>query len=73
MNCKISKNDLNYKSTHKKKLTILVNIHCLLFLRDIHEGHLSIEGADNKQSKHANELKNFDKGTKTLDKKSFLK
>ena len=44
-----------------------------MFLRDIHEGHLSIEGADNKQSKHANELKNFDKGTKTLDKKSFLK
>ena len=44
-----------------------------MFLRDIHEGHLSTEGADNKQSKHANELKNFDKGTETLDKKSFLK
>ena len=44
-----------------------------MFLRDIHEGQLSIEGADNKQSKFANELKNFDKGTKTLDKKSFLK
>ena len=57
----------------QKKLIILVYIHCLLFLRDIHEGHLSVEGADNKQSKFANELKNFDKGTKTLDKKSFLK
>ena len=44
-----------------------------MFLRDIHEGQLSIEGANNKQSKFGNELKNFDKGTKTLDKKSFLK
>ena len=33
---------------------------------------MSIEGADNKQSNFANELNNFDRGTKTLDKKSFL-
>ena len=38
----------------------------------MHERHLSIEGADNKQSNFANELKNFDKGIKTLDKNSFL-
>ena len=33
---------------------------------------MSIEGADNKQSNFANELNNFDKGIKTLDKNSFL-
>ena len=50
----------------------MVNINCLLFLRDIHERHLSIEGADKKQSNFSDELKNFDKDTKTLGKKSFL-
>ena len=44
----------------------------IAFLRNIHEGHLSIEKADNKQSDFANELKNFDKGIKTFEKKSFL-
>ena len=33
----------------------------IVFLRDINEGHLSIEGADNKQSNFTDELKNFDK------------
>ena len=33
----------------------------------MHEGHLLIKGADNNQSNFPNELKNFDKGTKTLD------
>ena len=30
-----------------------------------------MERVDNRLSNFANELKNFDKGTKTLDKKSF--
>ena len=38
----------------------------------MHEKHLSIEGADNKQSKFANELRGFYKGIKGLEKKSFL-
>ena len=52
----------------------MVNIHSLLFLRDIHEGYLSLEDADNKQSKFATELKNFDKGIKIVIKikKVFL-
>ena len=45
----------------------------IVFLRDIHEKHLSIEGADNKQSKFANELKDFDKGIKLLEKKVIFK
>ena len=42
------------------------------FLRDIHEGHLSLENADHKQNNFAIDLKNFEKGTKKLSKKSFL-
>ena len=40
------------------------NIHCILFLRDIKNGYLSLEKADDNQSNFANE-----KGTKTLVKK----
>ena len=49
-----------------KEILNLVNTHYpLFFLRDIHEGHLSREKADNKQSNFANELKIF-QGTKNL-------
>ena len=41
------------------------------FLRDIHEGHLSIEKADDKKSNFINELKKFDKAIKTLKKSIF--
>ena len=56
-----------------KKLIILVEIHYLLiFLRDIHKKHLSIEKAGNKQNNFANEWKNFDKGTNCLGKQSLI-
>ena len=56
-----------------KRLTIWVNVcYNLLFLRDILEGHLSLEDADNKQSYFASELKNFNKGIKTIEKSSFI-
>ena len=42
-----------------------------MFLRDIHEGYLSLENVGHKQNNFAIELKNFEKGTKTLEKKSF--
>ena len=57
-----------------EKLIILVNIHYLLFfLRDIHEGYLSLENAYLKQSNFAIELKNFGNSRKTLEKKTFFK
>ena len=57
-----------------EKLIILVNFDYLLFfLRDIHNVYLSLEKASNKQSNFANELKNFEKFTKIVEKKSFLK
>ena len=67
----IKKDDLNYKSKGGKTYSFSKYSRPIVFLRGIHEGHLSIEGADNKQSNFANELENFDKGTKTLDKNSF--
>ena len=36
-----------------QKFIILVNICHLLFLRNIHEGHLSLEDADEEQSNFA--------------------
>ena len=38
----------------------------------MHEEHLSIEKAGNKQSNFANKLKNFDKSIKIREKKYFL-
>ena len=43
-----------------------------MFLRDAHEGYLSLENADNTQSNFAIGLKYFEKGKKTLEKKSIL-
>ena len=68
----IKKDDLNYKSKRGKIYNFSKYSLPILFLRDINEGHLSIGKADNKQSNFAKELKNFDKGTKSLDKKYFL-
>ena len=66
----IKKDDLNYKSKRGKTCTS-VKIYYKLFLRDMHEEHLSIEKADNKQVNFANEINNFGKGIKTLGKSLF--
>ena len=69
----IKKHDLkNYKSKRGKTYNFSKHSLPLVFSRDIHEGDLSIEKADNKQSNFANELKNFGKGIKTIEKKFFL-
>ena len=52
-----------------KKLTTLVNIiYLLIFLRDIHEGYLSLEDADDEQCNLVAKLNNLDKGTRELKK-----
>ena len=43
-----------------------------MFLRDTYEQHLSIDKVDNKQSNCVNEWNNFEKGTKSFGKRSFL-
>ena len=54
-----------------EKFIILMNILCLFFLRDIHEGHLSLEDADDKQSNFAAKLKNLYKVIKTIQREVF--
>ena len=43
-----------------------------MFVTDVHEGNLSLEGADEKQSHLINELKDMGKGKIPLEKKSLL-
>ena len=68
----IKKDDLNYKSKRGKTYNFSKYSLPTVSLRDIHKGHLSIEGPDNKQSNFANELKNFEKGIKGLEKKFII-
>ena len=68
----IKKNVLNYKSKQEKTNNFSKYSLPIVFLRNIHERHLSIEKADDKQSNFTNELKNFDIGMKGLEIKSFL-
>ena len=62
----IKKDYLNYKSKRRKTYNFSKYLLAIVLLRDIPEGYLSIEKADNKQSNFFNELNIFDKGTKTL-------
>ena len=41
-----------------------MNIPCLYFLRDIHEGHLSLKNTDDEEINFAAKLTNLDKGKK---------
>ena len=69
----INKNDdLHYKPKHRKAYKFGKYSLPIAFLRDINEGYLSLKNANLKQSNFAIELKNFEKDTKTLEKKVFF-
>ena len=53
--------DLNYKSKCGKTYNFAKYSLPIAFLRDIHEGHLSLENADLQQSNFALELKKIEK------------
>ena len=53
----IKNDDLNYKSKLKKTYNFGKYSLPTVFLRDIHEGYLSLENADFRQSNFAIELK----------------
>ena len=55
-----------------EKFITLKNIFWILFLRNIHEGHLSLNDADDEQSNFAAKLNNLDKGKKTIKKGFFI-
>ena len=44
----------------------------IAFLRDIHEGHLSLENVDDDQSNFAAKLKSLDEGKNTIEKGGFF-
>ena len=69
----IKKDGLNHKSSYGNtydfgKYSLLI----VFFFRDAHEGYISLENADLKRGNFAIELKSFEEGTKTIEKKSFL-
>ena len=43
-----------------------------MFLRDIHEGYLSLKDTNDEQIKFPNKLKSIDKSIKLIEKKFFL-
>ena len=67
----IKKDDLNYKSKGRKTYNFGKYSLLIVFSKDIHEWYLSLENADLQQSNFTIELKNSEKGTKSLEKKSF--
>ena len=67
----IKKDKLNYKPKREKTYTLGKYSLPIIFLRYIHAGYLSLENDDHRQSNFAFELKNFEKGTKTLEKSLF--
>ena len=60
----IKRDELHYKSKRRKVYNFNEYSLPIAFQRDIHEGHLSIEDSDDKQSNFAAKLKNLDKGKK---------
>ena len=60
------------KSSCKKTYDFCKYCLYIIFLRDIHERYLSYKDADDEQSKFANNLRNIDKGLKSVEKIVFL-
>ena len=55
----IKTDELYYKSRLEKTYNVGEISLSIVFLRDIHEGHLSLKDVDDKQSKFVNEIKNI--------------
>ena len=67
----IRTDNLRYKSKSRKVYNFSEYSLPIVFLRDIHEGHLSLKYGDDEQSNFVAKRKNLDKGKKQL-KKSFF-
>ena len=68
----IKTDELQYKSKRRKVYNFNEYSLHILFLRDIHEGHLSLEYADDEQSNFAAKLKNFEKCKKKTNEKELV-
>ena len=68
----INKTDeLHYKPTRRKLCNFKKCYLPIVFLRDTHEGLLSLEDVDDEKSNFAAKLKNLDKCRKTIGKEFF--
>ena len=68
----IKKDDLNYKSKYRQTYNLGKYSLPIIFLRDMFEAHLSTEKTDNQPNNFANELKNFEKTTKTFEENCLV-
>ena len=69
----IKTDELHYKSKRRNVYNLNKYSLPIVFLIDIHEGHLSLEDTDDEQSSFAAKSNNLDKGKKTIEKESFFK
>ena len=69
----IKADKLHYKSNCRKVYNFNEYLLPIVFLRDIHEWHLSFKDGVDEQSNVVAKLKNFDKGKKTTEKDFFKK
>ena len=67
----INIDDLYYKSKRRKIDNFAEYSLPFYILRDIHEGCLSLKGANDKQNRFSDKLKTIDKGTNSAGKSSF--
>ena len=73
MNCRILlKKMINITNENAEKLKFDIIVLPIVFFKYIHEGYLSLENTDLKQSNFTIKLNNFEKGSKTLEKSLFL-
>ena len=56
----IKTDNLRYRSKSRKVYNFSKYSLAIVFLRDIHEGHLSLKDADEKQSNFAAKITNLD-------------
>ena len=64
--------NLRHKTKSRKVYNFSEYVMPIVFLRDIHEWHLSLKDDDDQQSNSAAKIKNLDNGKKTA-KNSFFK
>ena len=63
--------NLSYKWKSRKIYHFSEYSFSIVFLKDVHEGHLSLENADDVLSNLAAKFKNLDKSKKTIEKELF--
>ena len=68
----INIDDLYYKSKRRKIDSFAEYSLPFYILRDIHEGYLSLKGANEKQNRFSDKLKTIDKSTNSVGKNFFL-